>query len=335
MHAFVRLPVRDSFQPRKLQGSDDYTSRMAGKDYYEILGVKKTAAEGEIKKAYRDLAKKYHPDKNKGNKDAENRFKEISEAYAVLSDKEKREQYDRLGAEAFGAGGASPFSGFDFSEFMGGGGGGRAKRTRRNSGGGGAGGGGMDFTDIFGDLFGGGGARAGGGRGGFGAPEPPEMQAELTIEFRDAVLGSTMELQLNGEPLKVKIPEGLGDGQKIRVRRHGQPVVITVRVKPHPFFERRGDDIYIDLPVTIGEAVRGAEVEVPTIHGSSRIRIAPHTQSGRQLRLSGKGVKRKAGAGDQYCRIVVHIPVAPPEEAVDAIEAAYAENPRVNLKVSL
>ena len=121
---------------------------MADKDYYQILGVKKTATEEELKKAYRTLAKKYHPDRNKGNKEAENKFKEISEAYAVLSDKEKRAQYDRLGAEAFGAGGRNPFEGFDFSQFMGGMGGG-GQRCTRSSGGGG-------FTDIFSDLFGGG-----------------------------------------------------------------------------------------------------------------------------------------------------------------------------------
>jgi molecular chaperone DnaJ len=299
---------------------------MAEKDYYEILGVKKTAAEAEIKKAYRDLAKKFHPDKNKGNKDAENRFKELSEAYAVLSDKEKRAQYDRLGAEAFGPGGANPFAGFDFSQFMGGGGG-RGKRTRRTttSGGGTT----MDFTDIFGDLFG------GGGGGGFAPQEQPEMQAELTIEFRDAILGSTMSLQVNGESMKVKIPEGIGNGQKIRVKRGNMPLQITVRVKPHPLFERRGDDIHIDLPITVGEAVRGAEVEVPTVYGPARIRVPAGTQSGRTMRLSGKGVKRKGGAGDQYCRIQVFVPAAAPAEAVDAIEAAYPENPRVNLKASL
>src|SRR5713101_755299 len=123
---------------------------MAEKDYYEILGVKKTATEEEIKKAYRNLAKKYHPDKNKGNKEAENKFKELSEAYAVLSDKEKREQYDRLGSEAFGPGGANPFAGFDFSQFMGAGGGARGRRggTRGRT---------VDISDIFGDLFGGGG----------------------------------------------------------------------------------------------------------------------------------------------------------------------------------
>ena len=298
---------------------------MAEKDYYEILGVKKTATESEIKKSYRELAKKYHPDKNKGNKEAENKFKEISEAYAVLSDKEKRSQYDRLGAEAFGPGGANPFAGFDFSQFMGGGGG-RGRRTKRGGGGGAT----MDFTDIFGDLFGG-----GGGGGGFAPQEPPEMQAELTIDFRDAVLGSTMSLQMNGDSMKVKIPEGIADGQKIRLKRGGTPLTITVHVKPHPFFERRGDDIYIDLPITVGEAIRGAEVEVPTLHGQSRIRIPAGTQSGRKMKLTGKGVKRHSGAGDQYCRIQIFVPPSAPDDAVEAIEQSYSESPRANLKATL
>lgn len=302
---------------------------MAEKDYYEILGVKKTAAEGEIKKAYRDLAKKFHPDKNKGNKDAENRFKEISEAYAVLSDTEKRSQYDRLGAEAFGPGGANPFAGFDFSQFMGGGGGGGAGRGRRTTSRRGSSGS-MDFTDIFGDLFGG-----GGGGGGFASPEPQEMQAELTIDFRDAILGTTMALQVNGDSMKVKIPEGIADGQKIRVKRGGAPLQITVHVKPHPFFERRGDDIHIELPITVGEAIRGAEVEVPTLHGPSRIRIPAGTQAGRNMRLTGKGVKKKNGAGDQYVRIQIVVPPSAPDTAVEELEAAYPESPRANLKTAL
>ena len=293
---------------------------MAEKDYYDILGVKKTSSDDEIKKAYRALAKKYHPDKNKGNKEAENKFKEISEAYAVLSDKEKREQYDRLGAEAFGPGGANPFAGFDFSEFMGG-------RGRRASGGGGARRTTIDFTDIFGDLFGGG--------GGFQA-EPEPMQAEITIDFREAILGTTMALNVNGEQIRVKIPEGIADGQKIRVPRKGQPIQITVHVRPHPLFERRGDDIYIDLPITIGEAMRGAEVDAPTIHGSVRMRIPAGTQAGRTMRLSGKGVAKKGGkTGDQYCRIQIVVPPGAPDEAVSAIEAAYTENPRANLRSSL
>ena len=298
---------------------------MAEKDYYELLGVKKTATEAELKKAYRELAKKYHPDKNKGNKDAENRFKEISEAYAVLSDKEKREQYDRLGREAFGPGGANPFQGFDFSEFMGGG-----ARGRR-AGGGARGRSTIDFTDIFGDLFGGGGRSA----GGFEGPEP-ELQAEITIEFRDAVLGTTMALSVNGDSIKVKIPEGIRDGQKIRVPRKGQPTIqLTVHVKPHPFFERRGDDIHIDLPVTIGEAIRGAEVDVPTIHGPIRMRIPAAMQAGRTMRLTGKGVKKKNASGDQYVRIQIMIPPSAPEDAVESIESAYPESPRANLRSSL
>jgi molecular chaperone DnaJ len=297
---------------------------MAEKDYYELLGVKKTATEAELKKAYRDLAKKYHPDKNKGNKDAENRFKEISEAYAVLSDTEKRAQYDRLGREAFGPGGANPFAGFDFSQFGGGGG-----RTRRSSAG--RRGATMDFTDIFGDLFGGG----GGGGGGFDPEPQQEAQVDVTIDFREAIRGTTITLNVNGEPMKVKIPEGIADGQKVRARRGNIPVQITVRVRPHPLFERRGDDIYLDLPITIGEAIRGAEVEVPTLHGPSRIRIPAGTQAGRTMRLTGKGVKKKSSAGDQYVRIQIVIPPDAPAEAVEQLEAAYTENPRANLKASL
>ncbi|HYR27265.1 MAG TPA: DnaJ C-terminal domain-containing protein [Thermoanaerobaculia bacterium] len=307
---------------------------MPEKDYYELLGVKKTATDDEIKKAYRGLAKKFHPDKNKGNKEAEAKFKEISEAYAVLSDKDKRDQYDRLGREAFGPGGANPFAGFDFSQFMGGGGG--AGRGRR--GGGGRSRQTVDFTDIFGDLFGGGGgAGGGGGFGGFESTQPQAMQAEMTIDFRDAILGTTMSITVSGEPIRVKIPEGIGNGQKIRVaRKNNAPLEITVHVKPHPLFERRGDDIHIDLPLTVGEAIRGADIDVPTIHGSVRMRIPAGTQAGRTIRLSGRGVKKKNGsAGDQYNRIQIIVPPDAPAEAVEALEQAYRESPRANLRTTL
>ncbi|MEK6375867.1 MAG: J domain-containing protein [Acidobacteriota bacterium] len=314
---------------------------MAAKDYYDILGVKKTATDDELKKAYRTLAKKYHPDKNKGNKEAENKFKEISEAYAVLSDKEKREQYDRLGREAFSGG--SPFGagGFDFSQFAEqfGRAGGRARGGRRTGGGGGGG-----FTDIFSDLFGG-----GGGAGYEPGPERgPDLEAELTIDFRDAVLGATMDLTINGSSIKVRIPEGVKDGQRIRLRGKGAPgsiggpagdLNVLIHVRPHPLFERRGDDIYIDLPVTVGEAIRGAEVEVPTIHGPVRAKIPAGTQEGQTFRISGKGVKKKGGGhGDHYYRVHVHVPkrVAPDAmDAVDTLEAQYIENPRANLKATL
>jgi molecular chaperone DnaJ len=311
---------------------------MAEKDYYDILGVKKSASADEIKKAYRGLAKKFHPDKNKGNKEAENKFKEVSEAYAVLSDTEKREQYDRLGKEAFRAGGpggnpfaggANPFGGFDFSQFTGGG---RPRAGRRSTGGGG-------FTDIFSDLFGGGG-------GGFepGPERGSDLDAELTIDFRDAILGTTMDLVLNGKPIKVKIPEGVSDGQRIRLRGKGTPgahggpagdVNVLIHVRTHPLFERRGDDIYIDLPIKVGEAIRGAEVEVPTIHGPVRARIPAGTQGGQTFRLRGKGVKKKTAAGDHYYRVEISVPKSAPDDAVDAIDAAYAEDPRAKLNAAL
>jgi len=318
---------------------------MAEKDYYDILGVKKAASADDIKKAYRALAKKFHPDKNKGNKDAENKFKEISEAYEVLSDKEKREQYDRLGKEAFHfggqgganpfAGGANPFGGFDFSQFTSGGG--RPRGGRRSTGGAGG------FTDIFSDLFGGGG-------GGFeaGPERGTDLEAELTIDFRDAILGATMDLVINGKGIKVKIPEGVAEGQRIRLRGKGAPggnggpagdLNVLIHVRPHPLFERRGDDIYIDLPIKVGEAIRGGEVEVPTIHGPVRARIPAGTQGGQTFRLRGKGVKKKAGAfGDHYYRVEITVPKSTSEdvlEAADAIDAAYAEDPRAKLSSSL
>ena len=322
---------------------------MAEKDYYDILGVKKAAGEDEIKKAYRNLAKKFHPDKNKGNKDAENKFKELSEAYAVLSDKEKREQYDRLGKEAFHfggqpggnpfAGGASPFGGFDFSQFTGSGST-RARGGRRSTGGGGAGG----FTDIFSDLFG------GGVGGGFetGPERGSDLEAELAIDFRDAILGTTMDVSINGKSVKVKIPEGVADKQRIRLRGKGGPgsnggpagdLNVLIRIRPHSLFERRGDDIYIDLPIKVGEAIRGGEVDVPTIHGSVRARIPAGTQGGQTFRLRGKGVKKKAGAlGDHYYRVQVTVPKSTADEVLEAaetIDGAYDEDPRAKLNTAL
>ena len=298
---------------------------MADKDYYDILGVKKTASDDEIKKAYRTLAKKFHPDKNKGDKTAETKFKEISEAYAVLSDKEKRDQYDRLGKEAFGGGNpfgpGGPFAGFDFSQFTNRGGGRRGgTRTRTTSTG--------NFTDIFSDLFGGGGAP------GFEQEmRPPAAEAELTIDFRDAVLGATMDLNVNGSHIKVKIPEGVAEGQKLRIRnREGVDVNVLIHVRPHSFFERKGDNIYIDLPITVAEAVRGGEIDVPTIHGPVRARIPAGTQGGQTFRLSGKGVKKK---GDHYYRVSIVLPKDPPADAVEKFESAYHENPRANLKTAL
>ncbi|MEO8218973.1 MAG: DnaJ C-terminal domain-containing protein [Acidobacteriota bacterium] len=337
------------------------------KTYYEVLGVKKDAKEEEIKKAYRKLARKHHPDVNPGNKDAEAKFKEISEAYAVLSDKEKREQYDRMGSEAFfgGGGPGGQGGGFDFSQFMGGaaGRGSRRQRTAQTG----------DFRDIFSDLFGG---------GGFAQQAPQrgeDVEAETTIEFGDAVSGTTLQLTIprqsecptcggagnvnnrvcptchgsgvvaRNESVKVKIPEGVSDGQRIRLRGKGSAGVLgapagnlnlRIHVKPHPFFERKGDDIHIELPITIGEAARGAEVEVPTIRGPVRAKIPAHTQGGQTFRLKGKGVKKsgKSEFGDHYYKVQIAVPRELDElaeKALEAIESAYKENPRANLRVTL
>lgn len=347
---------------------------MAEKSYYEVLGVKKNATEDELKKAFRKLARKFHPDLNPDNKDSETKFKEINEAYDVLSDKEKREQYDRLGKEAFssgfhpgggGARGTSPF-GFEFDPSQFGGGGGRSRRRTTGR---------QDmpegFSDILGDLFGGASRQT-------GNPRSADVEAETTIELRDAVRGTALNLtmpvqtecvQCNGrgnsvgsvcracqgtglsgsvQTVKVKIPEGVSEGQRIRVRGKGSvgfdgspgDLFVRVHVRKHPFFERRGDDIHVELPITLGEAIRGAEIDVPTIHGPVRAKIPAGTQGGQTFRLSGKGIRRAKGTshGDHYYKVQIAIPKevpAPLLDHLDELEKAYATNPRENLKVAL
>lgn len=348
---------------------------MAEKSYYDILGVKKDATEADIKKAYRKLARKYHPDVNPNNKEAETKFKEISEAHAVLSDKEKRAQYDRVGREAFsfGGGAGGPYPGgpggpgfeFDLNDLFGGRGGGGARTGRRSSGRT------ADFSDLFSDLFGGRAQQTGPQRG-------SDVEAETTIDFRDAIQGTTLELGLQKqgecptcggtgnkdgkvcptcrgtgvvlatEKTRVKIPEGVADGQRIRIRGKGSPgasggtvgdLILLVHVRPHSFFERRGDDIHTEIPITVGEALRGAEIEVPTIHGPVRARIPAGTQGGQTFRLRGKGVQRKGGtAGDHYYKVQIAVPKRVPEglnELIDRLEKAYSEDPRANLKVTM
>jgi molecular chaperone DnaJ len=198
----------------------------------------------------------------------------------------------------------------------------------------------VDFSDIFSDLF-------GGGAGGFEAQAQGggDIESETTIDFRDAILGTTLDLRFtDGRTVKVKIPEGVSDGQRLRIRGKGQPgfgggpagdLNLLVHVRPHPFFERRGNDIHIELPVTIGEAIRGAEVEVPTLHGPVRARIPAGTQGGQTFRLSGKGVKTKSGAGDHYYKIQIAVPKEAPATAIDEIEKQYGGDPRANLRTSL
>ncbi|MFH1017098.1 MAG: DnaJ domain-containing protein, partial [Pseudomonadota bacterium] len=239
---------------------------MAGKDYYAILGVGKAADETEIKKAYRRLAKQYHPDFNPGNKGAEEKFKELTEAYAVLSDKEKRAQYDAVGPEGFK-------SDFDFSQFFSGGFRPRAGQQTYHFSTGQGRGFNFDFgglEDIFGSLFGGGGARSR-GFGGFDeeALESQDTSAQLEIDFLTAVKGGEVDVQIGREHLRTKIPPGVNTGQKIRLAGKGHSggrgrrgdLYLTLTVKEHPPFERRGNDIYVTVPVSVSEAGLGAQIQ--------------------------------------------------------------------------
>jgi DnaJ-class molecular chaperone len=264
------------------------------RDYYEILGVPRTATEKDLKAAYRRLARKYHPDVNPGDKGAEASFKEVSEAFGVLSDAEKRAKYDRGGHEAFGAG-FDPSRGvrIDFEDL-----------------------GLSDLSDLF-DLFGWGGAAARGRgrrRGGRGT----DVQLEMALSFADAIHGTTMDLRLPHlrESTKVRIPPGIEDGGRIRIRGKGAPshgdgppgdAYVNVRVEPHPLFRREGSDLVVDVPVGIATATLGGEVEVPTLDGRATIRLPAGTRSGQKFRLKGRGVPSRAGHPAGHLNAVVQI----------------------------
>lgn len=344
------------------------------KDFYKILGVPKDADEAAIKKAYRKLARQYHPDKNPGDTVAEQKFKEIGEAHSVLSDPTQREEYDAIrqmaaGGARFTAGGpgSAGNGGFEdiFSAFGGGGGG---QRVRFNTGGGqgfpgyAGGGGEPDINDILSQMFGGGaGGRAGarstyrgddyGDFGGFGGPtrgprKGQDLEARTTLSFRDAVLGSTVTLSTSdGDTITTRIPAGVKDGQRIRLRGKGAKgdpgaangdLFITVHVQPHPVFGRDGDNLTLDLPVSVTEAILGATVEVPTLEGTPvKVRIAPGTPSGRVLRVKGKGIKRKDGTGNLLAKVQVVVPTHLSDEAKAAVEKlaqeTKGEDPRAEL----
>lgn len=330
------------------------------KDFYAILGVPKDADPGAIKKAYRKLARTHHPDKNPGDAAAEQKFKDIGEAHAVLSDPKQREEYDAVrqmarGGARFTAGGPGGNGGFDdiFSHFGGGGG----QRVRFDTGGGSyggyPGGGGEDINDLLAQMFGG--AAGGGGRpqpgyAGYGASRGPrkgaDVQASTTLPFRDAVEGSTVTLRTaEGRTITARIPAGVKDGQKIRLRGKGQPgepgaaagdLMLTVAVEKHPVFGRDGDNLTVDLPVTFAEAALGATVAVPTLDGSSvKVRIAPGTPSGRVLRVKGRGVTGKSGTGDLLAKVQVVVPAELSDRAREAVEVLRAEaegtDPRADL----
>ena len=290
------------------------------KDFYKILGVAKDTPEAEIKKTYRKLARQFHPDSNPGDAKAEAKFKEISEAFSVLSDTEQRKEYDAVRA-------------------MGGG-------ARFTAGGPGQSGG---FEDVFSNLFGGGARGFPGGFGGgfdFGPAAGVDLTARTSIDFIDSIKGATIKLSLQGmEPLNVKIPAGVQDGQKIKLRGKGRPspnggpsgdLIVTVRVKPHPVFSRDGAHLRVTVPVTFTEAALGANILVPTLGGEPvKLKIHPGIPNGRVLRIQGRGVDSGNTRGDLLATIEVAVPSHMSEKAKKALqdfqEVMPQEDPRADL----
>ena len=311
------------------------------RDYYETLGVKRDATDEEIKKAYRKLARQYHPDRNPGDKQAETKFKEIQDAYDVLSDKPKRAQYDQFGFAGPGGGfaGAGAGQGPGSYTFHFGGGGPEGFDTQ-----------GMDpqqAAEIFSQLFGGRGGGAGGldmgdlfgrrGRGTRGrrqAPPAQDVEAEVTIPFLTAAQGGSVDLTVGGHELSVKIPAGVESGQTLRLAGQapgGGNLLLKLRVEEHPYFRREGKDLILEVPLSLPEAVLGARVDVPTLDGTRlTVKVPPGTSSGSRLRLRGKGIK----GGDQYIEIKVAVPAPKDERSRELIEEfakLNPQNPRADL----
>jgi curved DNA-binding protein len=316
------------------------------KDLYATLGVAKDADLDTIKKAFRKLAMKYHPDKSPG-KANEQRFKEVNQAHEVLSDPKKRALYDEFGEESLsqnfdperarvirqyggggfrpgrggagGPGGAGP--GFDVQEIFGGGGG--------------------DIGDIFGEIFSRGGR---GGRAPRGAARGQDVENTVTIDFTSAVKGTQLELKRGEESVTVRVPPGAHEGSRLRIPGQGGQgfgggppgdLLLTIHVTPHPFFRREGDDLHVDVPVTLGEAYRGEKIRVPTPDGEVTLKVPKLTQSGSVTRLRGKGVARKGKEpGDLYVKFIVHVPTEDDPEvaqAVDLLASRMTGNPREGL----
>lgn len=292
-------------------------------DPYSILGVARNASEKDIKSAYRKLAKELHPDTNKDNPKAAERFSEMTRAYDLLSDKDKRAKFDRGEIDADGNP-TGPFGG----GFGGGGSGFRGSQGGfRHDGGfeGGFGGGGaegIDIGDIFEGLFGGRGGMGGaGGMGGGARRGPPPKGANVTyrlqVSFVDAATRANQRITLSdGKTIDLKLPAGLENGQQMRLGGKGElgpggngDAIVTIEIGSHPFYERDGDNIRLDLPISLSEALNGAKVKVPTVDGAVMLTVAPGSSSGRTLRLKGRGFTRKDGTrGDQLVTLQIEIP---------------------------
>jgi len=306
------------------------------KDFYKVLGVPKDADAAAIKKSYRKLARELHPDHNPGDAKAEARFKEVGEAYAVLSDAEQRAQYDQVRAFAGGARFSAPGGGGGgFEDIFGGlfgggapGAGAGGTRVRYSQSGGGG------FEDILGGMFGGGGFRASPRKG-------ADVGAATTLPFRQAAQGATVALSVDGRTVNARIPAGVKDGQKIRLRGKGRPgeaggepgdLVVTVHVTPHPVFALDGKNLRLTVPVTFPEAALGTQITVPTLDGGTvRLKVPAGTPSGRVLRARGKGV----AGGDLLVTVQVAVPQKLDKDAKAAVEAfaeaTAGEDPRADL----
>jgi molecular chaperone DnaJ len=278
------------------------------KDFYKVLGVSKDVSEAELKKTYRKLSRKYHPDTNPGDAKAEAKFKEVSEAYSVLSDSKERAEYDQMRAMGPGprfnpgAGGGQGFPGGFSGANMGGG-----------------------FEDVFANLFGGG--------GGFnrGPQRGSDLSMSSTLDFIDGVKGTQLKVRLGSGETTIKIPAGVQDGQKIKIAGKGQAspnggpagdLIISVTIKPHPVFSREGNNLRVTVPVTFTEAVLGATIQVPTLGGEPvKLKVAPGTPNGRVLRVKGRGVVTAKAEGDLLATVEIAVPSHVSEKAKHAIEA--------------
>jgi len=321
------------------------------KDFYAILGVPVDAGQDAIKKAYRKLARQHHPDANAGAVASEQRFKEVGEAYAVLSDPEQRQQYDAVramsrGGARFSAGAPNGNGGFD--DLLGGlfGGGAPRGNVRFSTPGGGGGGGG--FEDLLGGLF------AGGGPSGYSAPRGPrrgeDLATEVDLTFRQAVEGAQLTVRVpdargGTRTVDARIPPGVRDGQKVRLRGRGRPgdagaepgdLLVTARVEAHSVFTLEGADLKVVVPITFPEAVLGASVDVPVLDGSTiRMKVPAGSRSGRTLRVKGRGVRTAKHTGDLLVTVQIETPQrldGAAREALEAFAAATAaEDPRADL----
>jgi molecular chaperone DnaJ len=277
------------------------------KDFYKVLGVSKDVSEAELKKTYRKLSRKFHPDTNPGDAKAEAKFKEISEAYSVLSDSKERAEYDQMRAMGPGprfnpgAGGQQYSGGFPGGANMGGG-----------------------FEDVFANLFGGGGFNRGPQRG-------ADLSMSTTLDFIDGVKGTQLKVRIGSGETTIKIPAGVQDGQKIKIAGKGQAspnggpagdLIISVTVKSHPVFTRDGMNLRVTVPVTFAEAVLGATIQVPTLGGEPvKLKVAPGTPNGRVLRVKGRGVVTAKGEGDLLATVEIAVPSHVSEKAKKALEA--------------